>query len=829
MGSSGKLLSISCENIVSNAWLVFVIGEKVIVESVGADVENLLGYSENDFLTGSVSFQTLIHDDDTEICEGLFSSQTHQGIFTENFRVRKKNNCIQCVKALYKKFRRKADDRIVLQLELQDVKQLRAVIEEKFLLANFSAMMETTDDYIYFKDRNHVFTGASQTLVSLTDPSEHWTDLIGLTDYDVFPESYADKYYSLEKQIFSGQVKIAHETQPTLDNKGNQGWVDNRKYPIKDQQGNIIGLFGIARDISDIKQLEQNLVEKIKQLETSNKIFDEAGDAIALMKDGHFIDCNKAALKLFNIASKEGFKRESLDRFSPKEQANGLASTVELKEKIAVTLENGIHRFEWINQRLDGSVFDAEITLTPIHIDGDTIFHVHWRDITERKEMQQEIEWQANHDPLTRLPNRVLLTTRFNLAIRDAKKYKEQLLVCMLDLDGFKPVNDNYGHDAGDQLIIAVAQRLEKLLRSCDTVCRMGGDEFALLLCGLDSHEDMNHTLQRIIDSLAETYCIDEHNINITASIGAVIFPTDEDDPDILLRHADQAMYQAKQAGRNRVHWFDVDLDRAAQSSLDVINHVKQALEKDELCFFYQPKVNMATQQIVGMEALLRWLHPEKGLLPPLSFLPLVEQYDVIVEIGEWGIHQALTQIKRWSVKGYDWVVSVNIAARHFQQADFYQRFKAILAMYPEIPPWQLEIEILESVSINDIQKVHELIVNCQKLGVKFALDDFGTGYSSLSYLKRLPANTIKIDQSFVRDILDDKNDLSLVEAVIGLARSFKRNVIAEGVETEAHGKRLLELGCNLAQGYGIARPMPVDEIEVWADRLKQTGRLWQA
>ena len=276
-------------------------------------------------------------------------------------------------------------------------------------------------------------------------------------------------------------------------------------------------------------------------------------------------------------------------------------------------------------------------------------------------------------------------------------------------------------------------------------------------------------------------------------------------------------MYQAKQRGRNQHQMFDVSLDTQIIVSHQTIKGIKKALDSNELVLHYQPKVNMRTGAIVGMEALLRWQHPERGMIPPLDFLPQIEKTDLIIDIGNWVIDQALQQIGEWHQEGKQWTVSVNIAAVHFQCHHFLSHLKHRLNCHPQVPPHSLEIEILESVALGDINQVHQLIRDCQALGVSFSLDDFGTGYSSLSYLKRLPAETIKIDQSFVRDILDDKDDLALVEAVIGMARVFDRNVIAEGVETVEHGVLLMRLGCDLAQGYGIARPMPATQVLGWA------------
>jgi len=331
---------------------------------------------------------------------------------------------------------------------------------------------------------------------------------------------------------------------------------------------------------------------------------------------------------------------------------------------------------------------------------------------------------------------------------------------------------------------------------------------------------------------LSAPYILDGHTINLTSSIGIAIYPQDEapldTNLDILLRHADQAMVQAKQTGRNRFHVFDAQHDQEVHTHHQQRTRVRQAMLDGELRLYYQPKVNMRSGVVFGMEALLRWQHPQDGLLGPYHFLPLVEDTDVIIDIGEWVLLQALQQMQRWARQGLHWVVSVNIAARHFQQPDFVERLASILARVPDVSPQMLELEILESAALADVQHMRNVMASCQQLGVQFALDDFGTGYSSLAYLKRLPANTLKIDQSFVRDMLDDPDDLTLVDAIVGLAKAFGRSVIAEGVETIAHGLLLLQLGCDWAQGYGIARPMPAEAVADWA-RSFEPAEAWRA
>ncbi len=475
-----------------------------------------------------------------------------------------------------------------------------------------------------------------------------------------------------------------------------------------------------------------------------------------------------------------------------------------------------------------GSPVSVETLATPIFsgLGGVLGCVLVLRDVSERDQVQERLQWQASHDALTGLPNRVLLADRFERALEKSNRDNTQLAVCLLDLDKFKPVNDTYGHAVGDALLVGLTARLNQELRAVDTLTRLGGDEFVILLEDLADAVDLTGLLDRILQTLAEPFEVNGHHIEITGSLGLTVFPADTSDPDTLLRHADQAMYVAKQTGRNRYHRFDVQQDLQQASEHQTLDRVKQAIVDDELLLYYQPKVNLRSGVVQGFEALLRWQHPQDGMIPPLSFLPLVEQSEVIVDIGEWVIAQALAQLARWQTAGAVWPVSVNIAARHFQREDFFARLESLLASYPQVSPALLEFEILESVALGDVSAMNALMANCRGLGIRFSLDDFGTGYSSLSYLKRIPVQTLKIDQSFVRDMLDDVDDRALVESIIHIASLFKLSVIAEGVETQDQGVLLMRLGCDVVQGYGIARPMPASQVFEWATQFRP-DRQW--
>lgn len=492
--------------------------------------------------------------------------------------------------------------------------------------------------------------------------------------------------------------------------------------------------------------------------------------------------------------------------------------------------EGRVWRGEICNRAKDGTLYWVDSTMVPLLDEktGRVQKYVSIRfDVSEKRQLLHTLQWRVGHDVLTGLPNRAYLSELLNQSLEFSRSEDIPLALCMLDLDGFKAVNDGYGHACGDLLLVEVATRLREIIRGEDVVARLAGDEFVLILRYVRDIDELNGALLRILKAISEPYSIQGAELNVFASIGVTLFPLDDEDADTLLRHADQAMYVAKQSGRNRYQLFDVSLEQEVKASHQTVEQIRQALAAGQLCLHYQPKVNLRCGTVVGFEALLRWQHPERGLVKPGDFLPLIEQTDLIVDIGEWVIAQVLGQMHRWQVHGHWWSVSVNIAARHFQREDFVERLQDLLAQYPQVEPHRLDLEIAESVAIDNIQRVTQHLDACQALGVQFSLDDFGTGYSSLSYLKRLPTQTIKIDKSFVRDILHDKDDLALTKAVIGLARAFGREVIAEGLETLEHGQLLMRMGCEVAQGYFIARPMPADDVPGWVEGFASPPQ-WQ-
>ena len=476
------------------------------------------------------------------------------------------------------------------------------------------------------------------------------------------------------------------------------------------------------------------------------------------------------------------------------------------------------------NRRKNGEMYPENLTLSAVTNTASEISHyvALYSDITQlNKSHKSQLERMAHFDNLTNLPNRTLLADRLNQAILKSSQYDKLLAVTFLNLDGFKAINDIHGHHVGDDLLIAISLRMKKAIREGDTLSRIGGDEFVLVLTDLAKSDDCNQVLERLLLAASDPVTIGDLVLNVSASIGVTFYPKDGADSGILMRNADQAMYVAKQSGKNCYHLFDsADYD-AVNRQQESLANIRAALTKREFVLYYQPKVNMSTGAMVGVEALIRWQHPVRGLVPPLDFLPIIENHTISLDIGEWVIDTALSQISQWQSIGVKFPISVNISAHQLQQTNFVERLATLLAAHPDVSPHLLELEVLETSALNDINYIIATMNACISLGVKFSLDDFGTGYSSLTYLRRLPASVIKIDQTFIRDMLTDADDLAIVLAVVSLAKAFRIEVIAEGVETVEHGTALLELGCELAQGYGIARPMPASEVLTWLDSWK--------
>lgn len=468
----------------------------------------------------------------------------------------------------------------------------------------------------------------------------------------------------------------------------------------------------------------------------------------------------------------------------------------------------------WILHSRNGDETPIEDSVAPIHdrqgaVAGAVIvFH----DVSEARAVALQMSHLAQYDHLTGLPNRMLFQDRLQQAIALAQRHNNRLAVLFLDLDRFKYINDSLGHTVGDQLLHAVAARLLGCVRSSDTVGRQSGDEFVILLSEIEFPEFAALTAQKLLHALALPYPIDEHNVTITGSIGISIYPDDSRDAAMLMQNADTAMYYAKEHGRNSHQFFKAEMNERSVERQFLENSLRQALQRKEFVLHFQPKVNLETGAVSGVEALLRWWHPERGHITPAQFIPVAEDCGLILQIGQWALREACQQAQLWRRSGLPSIVmAVNISAMEFRAPGFLDNVRAILRE-SDLPPECLELELTESVLMRDVEATNRVLHELKAMGVRLAVDDFGTGYSSLSYLKRFPIDVLKIDQSFVRDIHTDNEDATIVSAVIGMGRNLNQQVVAEGVETTEQLQFLRSHRCSEGQGYLLGRPLAAME-----------------
>nr|MCU0570755.1 EAL domain-containing protein [Oculatellaceae cyanobacterium Prado106] len=441
---------------------------------------------------------------------------------------------------------------------------------------------------------------------------------------------------------------------------------------------------------------------------------------------------------------------------------------------------------------------------------GDTVIGRVWsfRDITERQRNEEQIRYQASHDMLTGLPNRLLYNERLSAALIQAEKNQTQLAVMFLDLDRFKLINDTLGHAAGDLLLQGFANRISQCLSGHDTVARWAGDEFTLLLPQIKGVEDAIAIAQTIMEALKAEFELEGRNLRVSSSIGIAIYPTHGQDGETLLKNADAALYRAKEAGRNGYNLYNSNINSDASARLTLESHLHRALERNEFALYYQPQVNVVTGEIIQMEALVRWQHPEMGLVPPGMFIPLAEETGLIVPLGEWVLRTACAQNRAWQLAGLHPIrVAVNLSAHQFKEPKLMDMIKRTLRE-TQLDPAYLELEITETTVMNDMERTRLILQELHEMRVSIALDDFGTGYSSLSYLKAFPFHTLKIDRSFVCDVTTDPNDKAIVAAIVAMAKVLNLKLVAEGVENKMQENLLRSLGCEEVQGYFFSKPV---------------------
>lgn len=638
--------------------------------------------------------------------------------------------------------------------------------------------------------------------ISNTYPNqiEGWLKLIHPDSQEAVRNYFLD-VVAKQKHIFNIQYQAINQTTfKTL-------WVASKGKIKYDDAGKMLEIFGTLQNISEQKTIESKLI-------LAGNAYDNTSEGIMVAdRRGNIIDVNQAFTTI------TGYSKDEIIGQNPRALSSGVHTPAFYQAMWKAIESEGKWQGEIWNRKKDGNVFPEFITINTISdADGQVQYYLAlFSDMTKQKDDELKLKNMTHFDSLTGLPNRVLFSKRLSKAIGQADLEKKRISLAFIDLDGFKQVNDALGHALGDKVLKIISSRYRKVAREHDTVARISGDEFVILLNNVKNNEAVFKIIRKLLSVTSQPITIDGHTLSITCSIGVTHYPQKTVvDSGQLIRQADNAMYQAKVLGKNKYHVFDNQKDLLARAHHQEILAMEKAIEQNELVLYYQPKMDMRTNRTIGLEALVRWQHPKKGLLQPLSFLPAIERQPVSVSLDKWVIERAFQQACEWSKQDIYYPISVNVGAPILQSDQLIDFLKKMLATYTDVPANLIELEVLETSALEDIQHVSQLIQECENLDIKVAIDDFGTGYSSLEYLKSLPASYLKIDQSFVRDMLDDEGDLAILKAIIGLAKAFGMETIAEGVETDKHCKRLVELGCYIGQGYGIAKPMPTENIENW-------------
>ncbi|BAH42077.1 probable signaling protein [Brevibacillus brevis NBRC 100599] len=631
------------------------------------------------------------------------------------------------------------------------------------------------------------------------------SELIG-NDHRILNSGYHPKSFFKEMWscIRSGQVWRGEIRNCAKD--GSYYWVDTTIVPFKNQAGEIYQYLSIRSDITARKQME----DELKRSEEKYRIIAEnTSDIISIINlDGEFLYLSPSHKRVWEHTVPdeeihnlfEWIVEDDRDIF-----AYAIQHAFSTRKEYMVECRINTQRNDviWTESKIN-PIMDEEGNVTKLLLIT--------RDVTDRKQSEETIHHLAYHDALTDLPNRRMYVQQLSKEMMQAKRFQSSLAVLFLDLDRFKDVNDSFGHDVGDMLLIEASKRLQACLKPGDVVARLGGDEFTIMQNQLLDRNEATELAEQIMYQLQRPFELDGHVFNVSCSIGIALYPQDGDNPEDLLKRADTALYTVKSRGKNGYDFFDPSMEAKSLERILMENEMRKAIEQEQFQIYYQPKIDIATSAMTGMEALVRWVHPELGIIPPNRFIPIAEETGMILALGEWILKQACKQNKNWHDQGYTLKVSVNLSARQIYQKDLVEMIKDILQETKLSPHW-LELEITESIFVK-MEEATAVLQQIRDIGIQISIDDFGTGYSSFSYIKSLPVDTIKIDASFIRDIHHNQESQAIVKAIVTIAQSLNMNVIAEGIELHDQVAALKENGCDHGQGYLFSKPLPTDDFD---------------
>jgi diguanylate cyclase (GGDEF)-like protein/PAS domain S-box-containing protein len=696
-----------------------------------------------------------------------------------------------------------------VSLAWENAQLYQSLAESEKLSRSRFAQLETIYDTapigLCFIDRDYRYLSINQRLAEINGiPVE---ETLGRTVHELLPqiaeqiESFCNYALETGKPVENSEITAKSKTNRDMT-------VSFSYYPVRDQNDEILGFNIVVQDITERKLMEAALQASERRLKAIvNSIPDmvwlkDSESRFILVNDAFGTAAGKTPADLIGKTDFDAWPEDLAEKYRADDR-----EVIRRHERKRVEEPLAGH---------DGSFSWIETIKTPIYNDEGVVIGTAGiaRDTTERRRMEEEIRHMAQHDALTGLPNRRLLMDIITISVAEARRHQNKLAILFLDLDRFKEVNDTLGHEAGDQLLQEVAKRLKGVVRESDTVARIGGDEFNILITDITRLENATSTIQKIIDCFQDPFLITGHELHVTTSIGISIYPDDSDKIDTLFRYADIALYHAKELGKNTYQFYDHAINIQSIERIRMENYLRHSLKRGELVVHYQSQVDIRTRKILCAEALVRWRHPQKGLLAPKQFIPLAEEIGFITAIDEWVLRTACAQVKTWLDAGLPpFCLTVNLSAREFQNPDLVSTIADILDE-TGLPPTCLDIEITESTAMHDIERAIVRLDEIAAMGVHISIDDFGTGYSSLSYLKRMPFQKLKIDRSFIKDIMIDPDDRAIIKAVTAMAHNMKMRVVAEGVETADQLAFLHETNCDEAQGYLFSRPLPAEKFE---------------
>ncbi|WGK81423.1 EAL domain-containing protein [Vibrio aestuarianus] len=681
--------------------------------------------------------------------------------------------------------------------------------ETTYTLPKLQEFLDSLEDHAWLKSPEGIYILCNKAVEKAWGLSAQ--QILGCDDYQLFDDELARKFISADQWVIDNQSQLVVEECSSTDEDQSEVWLETIKAPIYSASGQLLGTMGMTRNVTRRRQLEN-------QLNLTTQIFNHSREGVMITDDkANVIDVNAAFTAI------TGYQADEVIGRNPRILRSGHHDDAFYQAIWHNLSQNKSWKGEFLNRRKDGSLYPQLSTITPVFDDHQQVknYLCVFEDISLRKAHEAKLEQMAYFDPLTELPNRTNLLQEIAHQIKRYNSTKLNFATLFLDIDHFKHINDSFGHYYGDQVLVELANRLKLCLKETDHIARIGGDEFVILLTKLPPEQSLAPILDNIFSVFERYFDFGEESLRLSTSIGIANYPQDGQTPEALLKNADTAMYLAKKNGRNGYAFYSPELTDVAISRVRLQSALYQGVELKQFSLVYQPQFNLHNQTLLGFEALIRWHHPQLGLVSPDEFIPMAEKSGAIQSIGEWVLRTACQQAKQWLDAEYPLdKLAVNVSAIQLKQSNFIEILTRILSE-SQLPAHKLEIEITEGFLIENKQKAIHDLQQIAELGVSIALDDFGTGYSSLSYLKGLPLQKLKIDRSFINDIPDDKESNAIVSAILAMGNSLSLIVTAEGIEDEKQMSYLDQIGCHFGQGYYLGRPLSVEDA---TNLLKKNG-----